>query len=103
MAVGMRQNMVGETGDSILVKEGRVEIALLFHSSRFISQCSFYQNIMIPYTLKIYEFLLGFSLSFTENFGFDLALTLALSTLLTRNKSNPKLQANFTDLGNVYV
>ena len=32
IAVGMRQDMVDETVDSILVKEGRVEITFLFHS-----------------------------------------------------------------------
>ena len=31
-AIGMRQDMVDETVDSILVKEGRVEITFLFHS-----------------------------------------------------------------------
>ena len=50
--------MVGETVDSILVKEGRVEITFLFHSICLISQCCFYQHIMIPYTLDIYDFLL---------------------------------------------
>ena len=57
IAIGMRQDMVGETADSILVKEGRVGITFLFHSNCLISQCCFYQNIMIPYTLKIYDFL----------------------------------------------
>ena len=33
ISVGMRQDMVDETVDSILVKEGRVEITVLFHSS----------------------------------------------------------------------
>ena len=50
--------MVGETVDSILVKEGRVEITFCFHSICIISQCCFYQHIMIPYTLNIYEFVL---------------------------------------------
>ena len=43
--------MVGETLNSILVKEGRVEITFLFHSKIM------YQLIMIPYTLNIYDFL----------------------------------------------
>ena len=48
--------MVDETVDSILVKEGRVEITL-FHSKCLISD----QKLMIiPYTLKIYDFLLVF-------------------------------------------
>ena len=50
--------MIGETVDSILVKEGKVEITFLFHSICLILQCCFYQNIMIPYTLNIYDFLL---------------------------------------------
>ena len=50
--------MVGETVDSILDKEGRVEITFLFHSICLLSQCCFYQHIMIPYTLNKYEFLL---------------------------------------------
>ena len=33
ISVGMRHDMVDETVDSILVKEGRVEITVLFHSS----------------------------------------------------------------------
>ena len=49
--------MVDETVDSILVKEGRVEITFLFHSKCLISD----QKIMIIlYTLKIYDFLLVF-------------------------------------------
>ena len=51
-AIGMRQDMVDETVDSILVKDGRVGIVLLFHSNCLISQCCFYKKIMIPYTLK---------------------------------------------------
>ena len=58
IAIGMRQFMVGATVDSILVKEGRVEISFLFHSVCLISQCCFYQHTMIPYTLNIYDFLL---------------------------------------------
>ena len=58
IAIGMRQFMVGETVDSILVKEDRFEIAFLFHSICLISQCCFCQHIMIPYTLNIYDFLL---------------------------------------------
>ena len=49
--------MVGETVDSILFKEGRVEITFLFHSICLISQCCFYKHIMIPYTFNIYDFL----------------------------------------------
>ena len=60
IAIGMRQFMVGETVDSILVKEGRFEIAFLFHSICLISQCCFYHYIMIPYILNIYDFLLVF-------------------------------------------
>ena len=44
--------MVDETVDSILVKEGGVEIIFLFHSNCLISQCCFYKEIMIPYTIK---------------------------------------------------
>ena len=47
--------MVGETVDSILVKEGRIEINFLFHCICLISQCCSYQHIMIPFTLNIYE------------------------------------------------
>ena len=54
LAIGMRQDMVGETVDSILVKKGGVEITFLFHS---VCILSFYQSIMIPYTLKTYDFL----------------------------------------------
>ena len=50
--------MVGEIVDSVLVKKGRVEITYIFHSICLISQCCFYQHIMIPYTLDIYDFLL---------------------------------------------
>ena len=53
--------MVGETVDSILVKEDRVEITFLFHSICLISQCCFYQHIMIPYTLNIHDFLLVYA------------------------------------------
>ena len=52
IAIGMRQLMVGETVDSILVKERTVEITFVFHSICLISQCCFYQRIMIPYTLN---------------------------------------------------
>ena len=62
--------MVSETVDSILVKEGMVEITLLFHSICSITQWCFYQHIMIPYTLNIYDFLLV--LRFMEKFGFNL-------------------------------
>ena len=64
--------MVGEIVDSILVKEGRVEITFLFHSICLISQCCFYQHIMISYSLNIYDFVLVFALSFIEKFVFDL-------------------------------
>ena len=33
IAIGMRQDMVDETVDSIVIKEGRVEITFLFHSN----------------------------------------------------------------------
>ena len=55
----MGQDMVDETVDSLLVKEGRVEITFLFHSDRFITQ-RVSIKIMIPYTLKVYDFLLVF-------------------------------------------
>ena len=61
--------MVAETVDSILVKEGRVEITFLFHSNCLILQCCFYQTIMIPYTLKIYDFLLVFSFLSQKNWA----------------------------------
>ena len=60
IAVGMRQAMADETVDSILAKEGRIEITFLFHSNCIISQCCSYRKIMILYTLKIYDFLLVF-------------------------------------------
>ena len=41
-AIGMRQDMVDETVDSMLVKEDRVEITFLFHSNCLISQCCFF-------------------------------------------------------------
>ena len=46
--IGMGEDMVDETADLILVKEGRVEITFLFHSNCLISQCCFYKIIMIP-------------------------------------------------------
>ena len=46
------QDMLYETADSILVKEGRVEITQLFHLYCIISQFCFYHNFMIIYTLK---------------------------------------------------
>ena len=58
IVIGMRQFMVGETVDSILVKVGRVEITFLSHSVCLILQFCFCQYIMIPYTLIIYDFLL---------------------------------------------
>ena len=61
--------MVGKTVESIVVKEGRVEITFLFQSICLISQCFFYQHIMIPYTLNIYACVM---LSFIEKFGSDL-------------------------------
>ena len=72
IAIGIRPDLVGETVDSILVKEGGVEITFLFHSICIISQCCFYQNIMIPYTLKIYYFILVFHFLSRKKFGFDL-------------------------------
>ena len=60
IAIGMKQDMVDETVDSILVKEGKVEITFLFHSKCSVSQRCFCQTIMIPCTLKIYDFLLAF-------------------------------------------
>ena len=42
--IGMRQDMVDKTVDSILVKEGRVEITFLFHSNCLISQYCFYKK-----------------------------------------------------------
>ena len=57
IAIGMRQFMAGETVDSILVKEGTVEITYLFHSICLISQYWSCQHLMIPYTLKICDFL----------------------------------------------
>ena len=42
--------MVEKTGDSQLVKEGRVDINFLFHSNCLISQCCFYyQKVKITY------------------------------------------------------
>ena len=52
--------MEDETVDSILIKEGRVEISFLFHFKCLISQGCFCTEIMIPCTLKIYGFLLVF-------------------------------------------
>ena len=60
LAIGMGLDMVDETVDSILVREGRVEITFLYHSNCLILQCCFCKKIMIPYTLKIYDFLLVF-------------------------------------------
>ena len=68
----MKQDMVGETVDSILVKGGRIEITFLFPSIGIISQCCFYQNSRIPYTLKIYDFSSCVTLSFTKKIGFGL-------------------------------
>ena len=68
IAIGMKQFMEGETVDSILLKEGRVEITFLFPSICLISQCCFYQHIMIPYTFYIYIlFSSCVTLSFMEN------------------------------------
>ena len=67
--------MVDETVDSILVKEGRVEITFLFHSNCLIKPCCFFKKIMLPYTLKIYDFLLVFrflSRKKKKQNGFDL-------------------------------
>ena len=54
IAVGMRQDLVDETVDSILVKEGRVEITFLFHSNCLISQCCFYKENHDSIHIKIY-------------------------------------------------
>ena len=51
MVTGMRQDMVDETVDSILVKDGRVEITFLFQSNCLVSQCCFYQNIIPDITV----------------------------------------------------
>ena len=60
IAIDMRQFMVGETVDSILVNEGRIEITFLFHSIYLIWQCCFYKKIMNLYILKRYDFFLVF-------------------------------------------
>ena len=52
--------MGDETIDSILVTEDGVEATFLFHTNCLVSQCYFYQKVMIPYTLKTYNFLLVF-------------------------------------------
>ena len=57
IAIGMRQDMVDETVDSILVKEGRVEITFLFHSNCLISQYYFYKKNHDAIHIKIYDFL----------------------------------------------
>ena len=78
----MKQNMVVETVDSILVKEGMVEIIFLFHSKYLISQCCFCKKNMIPYTLKIYDFLLVFRfLSRKKKIVFDLKRVESVFTL----------------------
>ena len=46
--------MVDETVDSILVKDGRVEITFLFHSNCLISQCCFYKENFDSIHIKIY-------------------------------------------------
>ena len=58
--------MVHETADSILFKEGRVEITLLFHSNRFC------HKFMIIYTLKIYDYLLVLRFLSLKKISFDL-------------------------------
>ena len=72
IATGMRLDiiMVNETVDSILVKEGGVEITFLFHSNCLISQWCFYQTLMIPYIKNMFSSCV--SRSFTEEFGFEL-------------------------------
>ena len=59
----MRQDIADETVDSILVKEGRLEITFLFHANCLISQCCFYQNHDSIH-IKIYDFLLVFRFFF---------------------------------------
>ena len=54
IAVAMRQDMVDETVDSILVKEGRIEITFLFHSNCLISQYCFYKENHDSIHIKIY-------------------------------------------------
>ena len=49
--------MVDTIVDSILHKEGRVEITFLFHSRNAVSIQK--KKIMIPCTLQIYDFLLA--------------------------------------------
>ena len=44
IAVGKKHDMVHETADSILVKEGKVEMTYLFHSNCIISQYCFYHK-----------------------------------------------------------
>ena len=58
--------MLHETVDSILVKEGRVEITFLFSFQQFLSK------IMIPYTLKLYDVLLVLRFLSRKKIGFDL-------------------------------
>ena len=61
--------MVDETGDSMLVKGGRVEITFLFHSNGLISQCCFYKKKKKNhYSIHIKNicFSACVSLSFTE-------------------------------------
>ena len=51
IAVGMRQDMVDEIVDSILVKD---EITFLFHSNCLISQCCFYKENHDSIHIKMY-------------------------------------------------
>ena len=71
IAIGMRQDMLDETVDSILIKEGSVEITL-FHSNCLISQCCFYKKNHDSIHIKNILFSFGVTLSLTEKFGFDL-------------------------------
>ena len=77
----MRQDIADETVDSILVKEGRLEITFLSHANCLISQCCFYQSHDSIH-IKIYDFLLVFRFFFTENSGFDQKNALNPCTLL---------------------
>ena len=79
---------------------------LLRNQVPFISIINFYscsQNELLSSKIQnIYDFMSTdrycmLDLAVYPNPKPTLTLTLAMTTLLTRNKSNPKLQANFTD------
>ena len=71
IAIGMRQDMVDETVDSIQVKEGRVEITFLFHSNCYIAMLFLSKNHDSIHIKNIY-FSSYVSLSFTQKNGFDI-------------------------------